>query len=1291
MPKQSLIAALLGLMLCISPVVVFGAPTPMVFNHLSVEDGLSQNTVLNIFQDAQGFMWIATEAGLNRFDGYEFKHYNQNRNDANALGSDFVWDIDEDANGDLWLATKGGGLVRFERATERFFSYRHSATDPTSLSSDAVRTLLIDPNGVVWAGTRGGGLNRYSPDTDSFVHYRHDPADAQSISDDTIYDLVMDRQGNLWIGTNAGLNVMDVNAERFMNYRHHPNDATSLSDDVVMTVYQDSNDTLWIGTFHGGLNRFDSSTDRFERLVHDENDSTSLSHNYVWSVLEDADQRLWIGTQNGLNLLNPVDDTFVRYQKSATDPTSLGNSYVMSLFQDKRGLLWVGTRGAGISQWNPRSWALGHYKNDALKDAMVVAFAAQASGDLWIAALGAGLGRLNQSSGKYESIDTLLAADQALSDTRAMSLLIDQENALWVGTMTGGLNRIDLQNGTVESWQHDPDDPSSLSANGVMSLLEHDNGDIWVGTFGGGLDRLRRATGQFEHIAHDPQNPQSLSSPRATALAKDLRGNIWVGTDDAGLNLVDPATNRVTRFRQRANDPTSLSSDGIYALHVDELGEIWIGTTDSGLDRVIGTSSAPADIRFTNINQNDGLSSNVVYGVQTDFDGRLWVSGNGGLTMLDRANEQTRIYHRRDGLQGEEFNFGAHYRDAAGRLYFGGANGFNAFDPDALVQSGDAPAVVLTSFEKLNKPFTFDRPYARVTDISLGYQDDVVTFEFAALDFTAPENNRYQYMLEGFDRDWVDQGNLRRVTYTNLSGGSYIFRVRAADSNGNWNNDGLAIHVHVDAPPWATPLAYLFYVIATVLLIGAIFGWQHRRHQAAAQIRQLAYYDALSGLPNIKLFRQRLTETLAVARAHDDGVAVLYVDLDRFKRINDTLGHTVGDNLIKSVASRLSRCVHGRNDGMDQLDLARLSGDEFLIFLRHPHARREARVMAGEIAQVLAQPYSNGGQELVVTASIGAALFPDHGEDSETLIKAADTAVALAKRDGRRSFRYYSRKMSARAMQRLSLEHEIRIALEENQFQLYYQPKYRAGDLKIIGAEALLRWFHPTRGEISPGNFISVAEEAGQISALSHWVVGAVCAQLQRWQDSGLSLVPIAVNLSPEDFLRDDPVAMVKDATAKHNVSPELLNLEITESALMRDISRVSEALKALKELGCELSVDDFGTGYSSLAYLKRFPLDTLKIDRSFVSDISTDSDDAAICSAIIAMGRVLGLKVVAEGVETDDQLRRLRADGCDQFQGFLLSKPMPADMFMEQLLAQSPSSDTQTEAERKIVQLVQR
>ena len=1264
---------------------------PMVFSHLDVSDGLSQNTILDVHQDAYGFIWVATESGLNRYDGYSFRQFSQDRSDLTALASDFVWDIEEDEDGDLWMATKGG-LSRFRRIDERIVTYRHDPHDARTLSSDSLRTVFVDDaQDVVWVGTRGAGLNRLDIETGDVRRYRHDPDVADSLADDTVNDIVPDARGHLWIATRNGISVLNPDTDRFYHFAPNPSDPNGLGDNVVVRLFSDSAGVMWAGTLQGGLHRYDSVTDHFVRYQNAPDDERSLSNDYVWTIFEDNESRLWIGTQEGLNLFDRKTQSFTRYLKSPSDPASLGSSNVTSLHQDRTGLLWIGTRGAGLSLWDPRSWRFGHYTNDKLTGANTVAITSDRDERVWIGALGAPLGRLDRSTGRFETLAQIMGRDNVLADARAMALHIDRDGLLWVGTMTGGLHRIDLGRRTVDIFRHDPADATSLSANGIMSLAESDDGQLWVGTFGGGLARFVSETETFERFAHDADNPATLSSPHATAIEFDGRGRVWVGTDDAGLNLLDPVTGLVHRFRYNSDELDGVSSDGVYDLHVDADGALWIGTTDGGLDRVRDPTAAAGRIVFEHLDHSGGLASNTVYGVESDLDGRLWISGNNGLTRYDPTDGSLRTFHRRSGLQGEEFNFGAHHRDAAGTLYFGGANGINAFDPDALDQAGKAPGIVLTGFELFNAAAELDRPLTQIERLDLTYRDDVITFEFAALDFIDPKRNRYRYRLDGFDRDWVDIGNRRRVTYTNLEAGYYVFRAVAANSDGTWNDLGLALPVIIAPAPWETPLAYTLYVVAGLGLIGSIFLWQHRRLKSAARLRQLAYYDSLSGLPNVKLFRQRLADTLKEAAEEDDSLALLYVDLDRFKRINDTLGHTVGDNLIKTVASRLSQCVHRRGDGVGQFELARLSGDEFLIYLRHRNARREARALAADIAEELAAPFNSGGQQLVLSASIGAAVFPDHGDDGEALLKAADVAVTQAKTAGRRTFRLYSRKMNARAMQRLSLENEIRLALENDQFQLYYQPKYRAGDLKIIGAEALIRWFHPSRGEISPGNFISVAEEAGQISDLTRWVVHRACQQIQIWRDAELPVVPIAVNLSPEDFLRDDPVSMVQSALTRANVDPTMLNLEITESALMRDSARVSHLLGLLKELGCSLSVDDFGTGYSSLAYLRRFPLDTLKIDRSFVSDISSDDDAGAICSAIIAMGRALGLTVVAEGVETDQQLRRLRVDGCDQFQGFLLSKPVPSELFMEQLLAQAPSSDGAYETEQKVIQLTQR
>lgn len=439
------------------------------------------------------------------------------------------------------------------------------------------------------------------------------------------------------------------------------------------------------------------------------------------------------------------------------------------------------------------------------------------------------------------------------------------------------------------------------------------------------------------------------------------------------------------------------------------------------------------------------------------------------------------------------------------------------------------------------------------------------------------------------------------------------------------------------------------------------------RKQTEAHIHRLAYFDVLTGLPNREWLGEYLSESLTQAHRGNHSVAVLYVDLDQFKRINDTLGHETGDALLRLVAARLTDALRPASaDGQARAQLARVGGDEFIAVLTGDPGESAARQIAEKIQSALSAPFVHGGYEFVVTPSIGIALFPEHGNDAQTLLKNADGAMYEAKASGRNQYRVYTSAVNARALKRLSLEMELRRAFENSQLEVYYQPKYRASDLKLTGAEALLRWFHPQRGQIPTGDFIAVAEEIGLIGDIGRWTMQQVCRDIGAWRSSGLAAPSVAVNVSGRDFMRPEVLLRLIAAVENAQLPASLFELELTEGVLMQDVEAGRRSLLALKEFGFALAVDDFGTGYCSLNYLKRFPLDTLKIDRSFVQDIGTDADDAAIVRAIIALGHNLGLSIVAEGVSAPAQLEFLRAEGCDCVQGFLMSPAVPASALAE-------------------------
>jgi diguanylate cyclase (GGDEF)-like protein/PAS domain S-box-containing protein len=426
--------------------------------------------------------------------------------------------------------------------------------------------------------------------------------------------------------------------------------------------------------------------------------------------------------------------------------------------------------------------------------------------------------------------------------------------------------------------------------------------------------------------------------------------------------------------------------------------------------------------------------------------------------------------------------------------------------------------------------------------------------------------------------------------------------------------------------------------------------------ESEEQYRRLAHYDALTRLPNRSLFYDRLAHAIAQARRNVWTLAVLFIDVDRFKHVNDTFGHTAGDVLLKTVSERLAECV--RSDDT----VGRLSGDEFAIVLSRISAPEDAATVAQKIVDALNQPFQLEGAELFVTASIGITVYPNDSDDQDALIRNADVAMYRAKERGRNNYQFYMPEMNRRTREMLSMESELRRALERDEFIMHYQPKVCVLTGRITGVEALLRWMHPERGLVPPGDFIPLLEETGLVVQAGAWVLAAVCRQIKAWQKAGIDPVPVAMNLSARQFLAPDLAGSIRRALDTHAVDAHLLEVEITESAIMTNTEEAIRTLEELQAMGVETAVDDFGTGYSSLGYLKRFPLRALKVDRSFIRDITTDPDDATITQAVISMAHSLELKVIAEGVETEAQLEFLERYGCDEVQGYIYSKPLPAD-----------------------------
>lgn len=984
---------------------------PMRFERISIDDGLSQSNVLAILQDSRGMMWFGTENGLNRYNGYEFETYRRERGNAHALPNDFIFDVAEDHDGNLWIATNGGGLAMLDRGKGQFISYRNNPDDAGSIGSNVVRRVLVDADGSVWAGTRGGGLSRLDRKENRFLHYRFGNAEAGK--PDNVFALLRDSKGSLWVGGDHGLARLNTETGVTVTYG---NGESSPGEHSVRAIVEDRAGRLWFGTYGGGLYRFETGSDSFTRFTHDPNDDSSIAGDEVTSIFEDSANRLWVGTTSGLNLVDRRNDRFVRYRTDDGDATSLSDDSVTVIYEDRAGVMWFGTKTRGLNKWNSRTWEYGleparELTADAAQEPNVTSFVEDADGRLWIGTFGDGLNRVDRETGDVTRYRHDPADPGSISDDRVMSLMRDREGRIWIGTMTAGIDRLDPDTGEIRRYVNEADDPTSLGANGIMTMYEDSKGLVWVGTFGGGISRFDPATETFTRLQADPANPDSLSSNRVTSIVEDTNGRIWVGTDAGGLNLHDPQTGKFHHFRNDPHDPATLADDTVYSLNVDAGGTVWVGTRGGGLDRVVGDVDEPGAIRFANVSQADGLANDVIYGVQFDDSGRVWVSTNYGISRYDPQSGQVRNLHRNDGLQSEEFNFGAHYRSGRGELFFGGHNGYNAFDPDELSTSGTAPLVALTGFF-LNDPVVSDIPVEASDGVEISYKDDVIAFEFAAMDFASPWQNQYMYKLEGFDKDWINLGNRRRITYTNLDAGSYLLRVRAANSEGVWNDAGLMIPVRVTPAPWETWWAYLGYVALLVQL--GVFLWlghkrkirreeeysrrlelevQERTEKLIDRNNQLkllnqalqesSLSDPLTGLRNRRFVFEEISKDLELVRRklseehqgidQSDKVDLVFmmIDLDHFKPINDTYGHSAGDQLLLEVRDVLLGTCR-RSDFV-----IRWGGDEFVVIAKQAKPG-ESEALAERIRTKISQHnfVLGDGQIVRTTCSIGFAAYP---------------------------------------------------------------------------------------------------------------------------------------------------------------------------------------------------------------------------------------------------------------------------------------------------------------------------
>ena len=766
------------------------------FHHLTVNQGLSQGSVVCILQDRQGFMWFGTQDGLNRFDGYEFTVFKHSPADTTTLNDSFVITIAEDSSGTIFAGTlnKTEELNRFDPITETFSRVSRDSVNLSHARIGAAFSSYQDPAGVRWSAVIGQGVTRFDRTTGKTTIFKDDPSDPASLLDNRVYSVFGDRTGTIWIGTREGLEKFDPRTEKFIHYRHDDKNPKSLSDNWVWPIHEDRSGNLWFGTFRGGLNRFDRVTETFTHFRHDESDPRSIGDDRVYSLYQDESGLIWVGTDNGVDRFFPEAGAFSLYTQNPQKPEGLTDNSVRSIYVDKSGTAWIGTQG-GLDRFDRATGSFKHFRNDPKNP-------------------------------------------RSLGENLIQTIYEDKSGVLWMGTQSSGLDRFDRSSGTFTHFQNDASNPKSLSDNRIYALLEDRKGEFWVGTYGGGLNRFDRANGTFKAYTHHDSIPGSLSASGVWALYEDREGGLWVGTYKGGLDRFDRQAETFTHFNVDPSDPTSLSNESVLCIHEDRRGNLWVGTM-SGLNRFNRETQT-----FKRYLEKDGLANSYILGILEDDRGNLWLSTVKGISRFDPQEESFRNFDKSDGLQGDEFNQGAFAKDhRTGEMYFGGTNGFNLFHPDKVTDNQYVPPVVFSSFTRYNTDDEEGRPIvekgiAAKPKITLSYKDNVATFQFSALSFHNAFKNRYAYKLEGYGENWIQLGTERRATFTNLDGGEYILRVRGSNNDGVWNDTGTSIKLIVNPPWWKTTWAYSGYVLIIFSLLYGARRVEINRREQKAQIRE---------------------------------------------------------------------------------------------------------------------------------------------------------------------------------------------------------------------------------------------------------------------------------------------------------------------------------------------------------------------------------------------------------------------------------------------------------------------
>jgi diguanylate cyclase (GGDEF)-like protein len=981
-----------------------------VFRRYTQDDGLPNPICTAMAEDSDGFLWIGTEGGLARWDGYRFRTYLPDAKDPGAIRDNWIQVLHTDPRGRLWIGTSSAGLARYDRDHDKFISY---PVGPGGLSNVNVQTIADDGSGKLWIGT-DAGLDHFDPDTGQVSVLHHEEGNPNSLPIDHIYALARDEGGTLWVGTDKGLVRRGAGSDNFV--------AVALPGAPAAIQ--------------------------------------------ISALFEDQDGRIWIGTNgHGAYVANPLQAVPQRVHETGSAGDELLGQWVYSIAAGEPGKVWLGTYGQGIVSVEVATGQTTHIHNDpslprTLANDTIWVLHRDRSGTMWVGTTD-GLSRQDSVSGALLSIFGASNRASSISEGDILSMLPVSDGTVWLGLRTKGIDIVDPIRGHLKTIVPSANDPeNTLPRAFLYSMAEMPNGDIYLGTFKGlyrtdhtasavhrvpvpgretnfGVTSMLRADDKLwlagvhdglwsididhtANVAPEHFGSADLTDPRLTTLAMGAPGDMWIGTRN-GLNRMTLATRKLQQIPPAAGEPGGLSAGYISSLMMDQAGRLWVATMGGGIDVLIGERNGKPV--FHTIGIADGLPDSNVDTVLADRRGRIWAATDTGIAVIDPDNFTVHTLHRADGVAVSAYWTASGATTAQGELMFGGIGALTVIRPERYQPWDYHPPVVVTEVRGGDKAVPAARFNDPDNDVPLNIMPDAnsLSVEFASLDFTAPEQNRYAYWLEGYDHTWINADSTRRVaSYTNLQPGDYTLHLRGSNRDGQWSQTALHLPIAV-SPAWYQTIWCRILEAIAVVGVG-VFLLQRRTaylrsrqrelerqvaertaelEKSKRQIELIAYQDALTGLPNRRMFVADFQKHLVLESRRAGRFALLLIDLDHFKQINDRLGHDAGDAMLIEAAGRLQSAVRHSDC------LARLGGDEFAILLTDTVDMAAAEAICLRIVESFSAPIPFNGIDMRTSPSIGMALYPAHGTTQDTLYKAADLALYDAKAAGRNTWRWH--------------------------------------------------------------------------------------------------------------------------------------------------------------------------------------------------------------------------------------------------------------------------------------------